>query len=304
MSFFSRLKESLVKSSNKLNEGLTNIFIHKKLNQESLDELEELLISADLGVKTSAKIIKRLSKDKFNKEVTSEEVKEFLAKNIAEILQPKAKDIAEIKIENKPHIFMFVGVNGCGKTTSIGKLAHYYKQQGKKVMIAACDTFRAAAVAQLQNWAERSGAEFYHGKEGQDPASVAYAAVESAKNNNFDILFIDTAGRLQNKSHLMEELNKITRVLRKHGEYYPQNTILVLDATTGQNAISQAEIFSEIAAVNGLIVTKLDGSAKGGVVVALAHNNNIPIYAIGVGEAIEDLKSFRPQDFANNLLGH
>ncbi len=302
MKFFSRIKESLSKSANSISNGITGIFTKKTLDEDTLIELEGLLITSDLGVATSAKIIKGLKAKKFDKEISEEEIKESLAEEINLILKPCTGSL-DIEIIEKPLCIMFVGVNGTGKTTSIGKIASKYISENKKIVIAACDTFRAAAVEQLQKWAERSGAIFFSGKENQDPASVAFQAYEEAIKQNVDVLLIDTAGRLQNKKQLMEELAKISRVLKKHNETLPHHTILVLDATTGQNAVSQAETFSEVAKITGLIVTKLDGSAKGGVVVALADKFKLPIYAVGVGEKIDDLRNFDPQDFANGLVG-
>lgn len=302
MSFFKRLKEGLSKSSNKISTGISDIFTKKKLDQETLDELEELLITSDIGPKTSAEIIENFAKGRFGKDISDEEVKQALSEEIEKILAPYTKKL-EPETDIKPFTIMFVGVNGTGKTTTIGKLGLRYNNEGKNITIAACDTFRAAAVEQLETWANRSGARFFKGENQADPASVAYRAFENAKNNNSDIVMIDTAGRLQNKSGLMEELAKISRVLKKHGEELPHETILVLDATTGQNAISQAETFKEVANITGIIITKLDGSAKGGIIVAIADKLKLPIYAVGVGESIEDLKEFNAKDFADALVG-
>lgn len=301
MSFFKRLKEGLSKSSNKISTGISDIIKKKKLDQETLDELEELLISSDLGPQTSANIIENFAKGRFGKDVSDEEVKQALSEEIAKILEPHAKKL-EPSAE-KPYTIMFVGVNGTGKTTTIGKIASRFKENGKNITIAACDTFRAAAVEQLETWANRSNSQFFRGEENADPASVAFRAYEGAKNDGNDILMIDTAGRLQNKSALMEELAKMSRVLKKHSEGLPHETILVLDATTGQNAVSQAEIFKEIADITGIIITKLDGSAKGGIIVSLADRFKLPIYAVGVGESIEDLKEFDAKAFADALVG-
>lgn len=303
MSFFKRLKEGLSKSSNKISTGISDIFTKKKLDQETLDELEELLISSDIGPKTSLNIIDNFAKGRFGKDISEEEVKEALSQEITKILQPYAKKLENKTDDNFPFTLMFVGVNGTGKTTTIGKFASRFKAEGNSLTIAACDTFRAAAVEQLETWAERSGSKFFKGEDQADPASVAYRAFESAKNDNSDIIMIDTAGRLQNKSGLMEELAKISRVIKKHDESLPHETILVLDATTGQNAISQVEIFKEIVNVTGIIITKLDGSAKGGIIVALADKFKLPIYAVGVGESIEDLKEFDEKEFADALVG-
>ena len=300
MSFFSKLKQGLSKTSSNINFALTA----KKLDDETLEELEEALIMADLGPQTAAKIIANFRSKKFGKEITEQEIKESLAFEVQQILSPICSKINFDNPEiSAPQVILFVGVNGSGKTTTIGKLASQAKAEGKKTMLAACDTFRAAAVDQLKIWAERSGVTLHTGAENADPASVAYKAYEAAKAENIDVLFIDTAGRLQNKSGLMDELAKIVRVLKKHNEEIPHETILVLDATTGQNAVSQAEIFKEIADVTGIIVTKLDGSAKGGVVVALADKIKIPLKAIGVGEGIDDLQDFSADEFSQALLG-
>lgn len=294
-------KEIVAKAPKKKSTGvIASIFTKRKLNESILSDLEDLLITADLGIDTAAQITDKLRKDKFDKDISDKEIKEFLAEEIAEILKPVAN---ELKLENKPHIVLVVGVNGNGKTTSIGKLAHNYKEQGKSVMIVAADTFRAAAVEQLQEWGKRAKVPVFAGNSNQDPASVAYQAIDKAIKEDVDIVLIDTAGRLQNKHNLMQELEKINNVCKKLIPEAPHNTILVLDSTTGQNALSQVEEFSKSADITGLIVTKLDGTAKGGVVVALAKKFDISIHAVGVGEGIEDLKPFNAQDYANNLVG-
>jgi len=302
MSWLKKLKSGLAKSSSKLTDNITSVITKKKLDQDTLDELEDALIMSDLGTNTAAKIIANFSKTRFGKEVDIGEIKTTMASEIEDILTPVAKPL-EINPENKPHVIMMVGVNGNGKTTTLGKIAQQHKLQGKKIVIAACDTFRAAAVEQLAVWGERSGCQVIKGSPQADPASVAYTAMEHAKNEGADILLIDTAGRLQNKKGLMEELAKISRVMKKIDETAPHDTILVLDATTGQNAHSQIESFKEVANVSGIIVTKLDGTAKGGVVVALAEKFSTPIHAIGVGESIEDLQPFEAKEFAKNLMG-
>lgn len=299
MSFFDKLKQGLFKTSS----NFTDVFTKRKLDAEELQQLEEALIIADVGVKTSAKIIAEFSKNRFDKEISEEEAKQALVSEVAKILAPVTANLNLEDSSKNLRVMMFVGVNGTGKTTTIGKIALQYNQLGKRVVIAACDTFRAAAVEQLKAWAERSGNKFYAGSDNADPASVAYKAYEEAIKEDADILMIDTAGRLQNKSGLMDELAKIVRVLKKHDENIPHDVILVLDATTGQNAISQAEEFKKIANVTGLIITKLDGSAKGGVVVALADTIKLPIYAVGVGEKIDDLKNFSAEEFARALVG-
>jgi fused signal recognition particle receptor len=301
LSWFQRLKQGLTKSSSKLTEGLAAILVKRKLDQDTLDEIEELLIAADLGPTTAARLTGDLGKSRFGKEVTDDEVKLFLADKVAEMLAPVA--IALDPSVAKPFVVLVVGVNGVGKTTTIGKLAEHYRGQGKRVMMAAGDTFRAAAVAQLAIWGERTGAPVVQKGEGADPAALAYEALERARREDIDILLIDTAGRLHNKAGLMEELAKVIRVLRKLDPAAPHSTLLVLDATTGQNAISQVESFRSLVQVNGLVVTKLDGSAKGGVLVALAEKFKLPVHAIGVGETAQDLQAFDPQDFARSLMG-
>jgi fused signal recognition particle receptor len=301
LSWFQRLKQGLTKSSSRLTEGLAAILVKRKLDQETLDEIEELLIAADLGPATAARLTGDLGKSRFGKEVTDDEVRLFLADRVAEMLAPVAIPLDPAVA--KPFIVLVVGVNGVGKTTTIGKLAEHYRGQGKRVMMAAGDTFRAAAVAQLAIWGERTGAPVVRKGEGADPAALAYEALERARREDIDILLIDTAGRLHNKAGLMEELAKIIRVLRKLDPAAPHSTLLVLDATTGQNAINQVETFRALVNVNGLVVTKLDGSAKGGVLVALAEKFKLPVHAIGVGETAQDFQPFDPRDFARSLMG-
>ncbi|MBH71980.1 MAG: Signal recognition particle receptor FtsY [Alphaproteobacteria bacterium MarineAlpha6_Bin6] len=300
--WFQKLKTGLFKSSEKITEGVKKIFVNKKLDIETLNNLEELLIMADLGPATAEKLTAELANEKFDKNIKPDEVKAFLAKKIEESLEEVAIPLI-LDNSYKPVVVLIVGVNGTGKTTTIGKLAKQYSNEGKKIMIAACDTFRAAAVEQLQIWAERSNAEFIKGNEGCDAAGLAYEALEKAKEKKIDVLFIDTAGRVQNRTELMEELAKIIRVIRKLDSNSPHHCLLTLDATTGQNALSQVEIFKEMAEISGLIVTKLDGSAKGGILLSLAEKFHLPVHAIGVGEKIEDLQSFEAQEFANSLMG-
>ena len=300
--WFQKLKSGLFKSSEKITQGVKKIFVNKKLDIETLNSLEELLIMSDLGPIAAEKLTAELANEKFDKNVEQEEVRNFLAKKIEDTLIDIAKPLTFENLK-KPYIILVVGVNGTGKTTTIGKLANQYSKEGKKIMIAACDTFRAAAVEQLNIWAERSNAEFIKGKEGCDAAGLAYEAVEKAKSKKIDILFIDTAGRVQNKIELMEELAKIIRVMKKLEPEAPHHCLLTLDATTGQNAINQVEIFKEMAEVTGLIITKLDGSAKGGILLSLAEKFGLPVHAIGVGEKIEDLQSFEAQEFAKGLMG-
>ena len=301
-SWFQKLKTGLFKSSEKISEGVKKIFVNKKLDIQTLNDLEELLIMADLGPTAAEKLTAELANEKFDKNVKPEEVRGFLAKKIEETLEEVAIPLVLDAVQ-KPVVVLVVGVNGTGKTTTIGKLAHQYSNEGKKIMIAACDTFRAAAVEQLQIWAERSNTDFVKGSQGCDAAGLAYEALEKAKSKNIDILFIDTAGRVQNRTELMEELAKIIRVIRKLDPESPHHCLLTLDATTGQNALSQVEIFKEMAEISGLIVTKLDGSAKGGILLSLAEKFGLPVHAIGVGEKIEDLQSFEAGEFAKSLMG-
>lgn len=300
--WFSRLTSGLAKSSSKLTEGITSIFTKTKLDDEALQDLEDLLIQSDLGVATAMRITDQLSASRYDKEITGEEVKEILAQEVSTILEPVAQPLV-VEGTNKPHILLMVGVNGAGKTTSIGKLALKFKNEGKSVMLAAGDTFRAAAVDQLKVWGERTGAVFVSGKIGADASGLVYDALEQAKEEGTDVLMIDTAGRLQNKADLMAELEKIVRVIKKFDPTGPHNVLLTLDATTGQNALNQVEIFQKIAGVTGLIMTKLDGTARGGILVAIAEKYKLPIHAIGVGESIEDMQPFDPNDFANAIAG-
>ena len=271
------------------------------LDDDMLEELEEVLITADLGVDTALKVSARLAEGRFGRALSVDEIKAALAGEVAAILEPVARPLP--LYAKRPQVVLVVGVNGSGKTTTIGKLASQLKGAGKSVVIAAGDTFRAAAVEQLQVWGERAGVPVMTAEQGSDPASLAFDAMTKAEQDGADILLIDTAGRLQNRADLMEELAKIVRVIRKKDPEAPHNTVLVLDATTGQNALSQVETFQKIADVSGLVMTKLDGTAKGGVLVALADRFSLPIHAIGVGEAIEDLAPFDPQDFADALTG-
>ena len=300
-SWFSRLKSGLAKSSDKLGSGISDIISKRKLDDDTLESLEELLITADIGTKNAAMITANIAKTRYDKEIADQEIKQALAQEIAAILAPVAKPLTLANAS--PTVVMMVGVNGNGKTTTIGKLARHYTQDGKRVMLCAADTFRAAAVEQLQVWGERNNVPVVTGAHEADAASVAYTALERAKAEGADVLMIDTAGRLQNKANLMEELKKIVRVMQKIDADVPHHVLLTLDATTGQNAVSQAKTFREMVGVNGLIVTKLDGSAKAGVVVALAEQFGLPIHAIGVGEGIDDLRPFDAHEFATNLVG-
>jgi len=302
LGWFSRLKQGLKKSSSALTEGITGIFTKKRLDASTLEELEDLLIMSDLGVAVSARVCERLAKNRFDKSISAEEVQQALAEEIGEIMEDVAKPL-EVNGENTPHVILIVGVNGAGKTTTIGKMAKQFKNQGKSVMLAAGDTFRAAATEQLQIWGQRNNVPVVVGKEGCDAAGLIYDAIENARNTNTDILMVDTAGRLQNKGYLMDELKKIIRVISKFDQTAPHNTVLILDATTGQNAVLQTEVFLEMAGITGIIMTKLDGTARGGVLVACAEKFRLPIHAIGVGETIDDLQPFDAADFSKMLVG-
>ncbi len=302
--WLSRLTSSLGKSSSKITKGLSDIITKSKLDQEALDALEDVLIEADLGPKTAARVIADFSKDRFGKDISEDEIKEALAQSITKILEPVAKPLIIDKPANSPYVILVCGVNGAGKTTTIGKyMEKFQKEDGLSVMVAAGDTFRAAATEQLGQWAQRSGATMFSKDIGADAAAVAYEAYEKACKDNIDVLLIDTAGRLQNKANLMEELEKIIRVLKKKDENIPHSTLLVLDSTTGQNAYSQVETFKKMVDITGLIVTKLDGSAKGGVLVGLADQFGVPVHAIGIGEKIGDLQPFKASDYARSLMG-
>ena len=299
-----RLRAGLGKSSSRLADGIGSIFSERKLDAATLSDLEDLLITADLGVETAAQLTEQISERRFAADVAETEVRAALAYDIAAMLEPVARPLDAIaQPETGPQVILVVGVNGTGKTTTIGKLAQRLREQDKTVMMAAGDTFRAAAIDQLKLWGERTGATVVAQDTGADPAAVAFDALARARAEDVDVLLIDTAGRLHNKADLMAELEKVSRVLRKIDPEVPHEVWLVLDATTGQNAHAQVETFKELVAVSGLIVTKLDGSARGGVIVALADRFGLPIYALGVGEGAEDLRPFTAQDFADSLLG-
>jgi len=300
--FFSRLKDGLSRSTQKITTGISATFTKRKLDDEALEELEELLISADLGPAVAKDIIARFRRTRFGTEVTDQEIRTTLAEEIAKILEPVAQPLM-IDLSKKPHVVLVVGVNGNGKTTTIGKMAQEYRVDGITPILVAGDTFRAAAVEQLQIWGERSGCKVIAGKPQADSAGLAYDALEQATNEEADVLLIDTAGRLHNKTALMDELTKMIRVIKKRDETAPHSVLLVLDATTGQNAINQVRVFKEMVDVTGLIVTKLDGSARGGIVVALAQEFGLPVHAVGVGESVADLKPFDAGEFARGLVG-
>ena len=300
--WLARLREGLSKSSSKLTDGITGIFTKRKLDDDALEELEELLITADLGPTTAAKVTAELARTRFGKEISPEEVKATLAAEVAKIVGPVAQPLT-IDMSLKPHVILLVGVNGTGKTTTIGKLARQFRDEGKTVMLAAGDTFRAAAVSQLKIWGERTGCPVVARETGADAAGLAYDALERARREGVDVLLIDTAGRLQNKTGLMDELRKIVRVIKKIDESAPHTTLLTLDATTGQNAHNQVEVFRDMVNVSGLILTKLDGSARGGVLVSLAEKFKLPVHAIGIGEGVYDLRPFDADAFAKSLMG-
>jgi fused signal recognition particle receptor len=300
-SWIGRLRTGLSKSSSKLTGGIAGILTRQKLDQSALDQIEELLITADLGPAMAAQLVDGLRKRRFDGEADEKSVREALAEDIQRLLEPIAKPLAA-RPEHRPHIILVAGVNGTGKTTTIGKLAKQFAEQGHSVMLAAGDTFRAAAIEQLCIWGERAAVPVVIGKQGADAAGLAFEAMEKARAANTDILLIDTAGRLHNKQELMAELQKIVRVIGKRDETAPHDCILVLDATTGQNAHAQVEVFRDMVSVTGLVVTKFDGAARGGVLVALAKRFGLPVHAVGVGEGIDDLQTFSPRDFARSLL--
>lgn len=301
-SWWRRLTEGLSRTSSALTTGITDLFTKRKLDAGTLEDLEDILIQADLGLATSAKIAKAVGDGRYDKQIDPAEVKAILAREVETILVPVAQPLA-IDATKKPFVLLMVGVNGSGKTTTIGKLAAKFRAEGKSVMLAAGDTFRAAAIEQLRVWGERTGAEVVYGQQGADAAGLAFEALQKAKANNTDVLLIDTAGRLQNKQGLMDELAKVVRVIRKQDPSAPHAALLVLDATVGQNAISQVEAFRETAGVTGLVMTKLDGTARGGILVALAAQFGLPVHFIGVGESVDDLEPFSARDFARAVAG-
>jgi fused signal recognition particle receptor len=300
--WLARLRAGLSRTSSRLSEGISNIVGGRRLDDQAIEEIEEVLIMADLGVATAAKLGANLAKERFGREVTSEEVRGALADDIAGILEPVARPL-EIDAGHRPHVVLVCGVNGAGKTTTIGKLAKLHADAGASVILAAGDTFRAAGVSQLELWGERVGCPVIARPTGADAAGLVYDALVEARERGADMLIIDTAGRLQNRADLMAELQKIIRVIKKVDDTAPHSCLLVLDATTGQNAHSQVETFRDMTDVTGLIVTKLDGSAKGGVLVALAERFGLPVHAVGVGEQAEDLRPFEARAFARGLMG-
>jgi fused signal recognition particle receptor len=300
--WLAQLKSGLGRSASRLTGGIADLVKKRKLDAETLEGLEDLLIEADLGPGAAAKLVANLEKTRFGQDVSEREVRETLAASISAILAPVARPL-EIDPARKPHVVLVVGVNGTGKTTTIGKLAKFYRDRGLRVTMAAGDTFRAAAIEQLQIWGERTGAAVIAAEPGADPAALAFDALARAREEKSDLLLIDTAGRLHNKAELMAELQKIARVLKKIDPDAPHSVLLVLDATTGQNAQAQVQTFQEMVSVTGLVVTKLDGSARGGVLVALAERFGLPVHAVGVGESVEDLRPFEAEGFARALMG-
>ena len=302
LSWFQRLRQGLSRTSQQLTGQIAALFTKRKLDEQTLEQLEELLIQSDLGVETAMRITGALSTERYGKDVTGEDVSRIMASEITRVLAPVARPL-KLDLAHKPHVILVVGVNGTGKTTTIGKLAAKLSGAGLKVTLAAGDTFRAAAIEQLKIWADRTGADFIGTKLGADAAGLAYDAFQQAKAKKSDVLIIDTAGRLQNKTELMAELEKIVRVLGKLDPDAPHTVLQTLDATTGQNALNQVEIFRNVAGVSGLIMTKLDGTARGGILVAISAKHKLPVYFIGVGEGIDDLEPFEADDFARAIAG-
>ncbi len=300
--WFRRIKDGLSKSSQALSSGISDIFTKRKLDDDTLQQLEDILIQADLGIDTATAITQAVAEGRYDKEVEPEEIRRILSGEVRKVLEPVARPFT-FGAGQQPFVILVVGVNGTGKTTTIGKLAAIAGQENFSVMIAACDTFRAAAIDQLKVWGERSGAPVVAGAQGSDASGVAYEAMRRAREAGCDILMIDTAGRLQNKADLMGELEKIIRVVKKHDDTAPHAVLLILDATTGQNAISQAAVFHRTAGVTGIIMTKLDGTARGGILVAIAAGFGLPIHAIGIGEGVDDLRPFDAEEFSKAIAG-
>ena len=302
MSIFDKFKLGLSKSSKNLSSGLNDLIFKKKIDENMLNELEDFLIQSDVGVESAKELREKFANTKVNpKTVGKDEIFKIFSNYVSEILKPLEKNLESIN-KNKPSVILIAGVNGVGKTTTIGKLGKILGQNNKKIVLGAADTFRAAAVSQLEVWAKRINADIIKSDEGADPASVAYKALDHAKKNNFDYLLIDTAGRLQNKKNLMDEFKKITKVLKKIDSNAPHETFLILDATTGQSAISQVEEFKKISPITGIIMTKLDGTAKGGILLAIGKKFKLPIIALGMGEKEDDLQTFNSEYFSNALM--
>lgn len=301
-SWWRRLTEGLSRTSSALTTGITDLFTKRKLDAGTLEDLEDILIQADLGLATAARVAKAVGEGRYDRQIEPSEVKAILAREVEAILSPVAQPLV-IDATKKPFVILMVGVNGSGKTTTIGKLAAKFRAEGRSVMLAAGDTFRAAAIEQLKVWGERTGAEVVSGNQGADASGLAFEALQKAKAAGTDVLLVDTAGRLQNKTGLMDELAKVVRVIRKLDPEAPHAALLVLDATVGQNALSQVEAFGDTAGVTGLVMTKLDGTARGGILVALAAKFGLPVHFIGVGEGVEDLEPFSARDFARAVSG-
>jgi fused signal recognition particle receptor len=301
-SWWTRLSAGLSRTSSALTTGITDLFTKRKLDAGTLEDLEDILIQADLGVDTAARVAKVVGSSRYEKGISGDEVRAILASEVGDILKPVASPL-EIDAARKPFVILMVGVNGSGKTTTIGKLAAKFRSEGRSVMLAAGDTFRAAAIEQLKVWGERTGAAVIAREQGADAAGLAFDALEQAKAAGTDVLLVDTAGRLQNRTELMEELAKVVRVIRKLDAGAPHAVLLVLDATVGQNAIAQVEVFRQMAGVTGLVMTKLDGTARGGILVSLASKFALPVHFIGVGEGIDDLEPFDAADFARAIAG-
>jgi fused signal recognition particle receptor len=298
--WFSRLKDGLSKTSSKLTDGISGLFTKRKLDAATLDDLEDLLLQADLGLDTASRIADKLRASRYEKGISPDDVRGVLADEVRRVLEPVARPLV-VDPTHRPHVVLVVGVNGTGKTTTIGKLAAQLRGQGRQVMIAAGDTFRAAAIDQLKVWGERTGSPVVARDVGADAAGLVFDALKEARDQQADVLLVDTAGRLQNKQALMDELEKVVRVMRKQDPSAPHDVLLVLDATTGQNALGQVEVFSERAGVTGLVMTKLDGTARGGILVAISAKYGLPVHAIGVGEGIEDLQPFDAGEFARAI---
>ncbi len=301
-SWWRRLSDGLKRTSNSIGTAVADLVIRRKLDSAMLEDIEDVLIRADLGSEVAARVSEAVGHGRYDKSISADEVKAIVATEVEKVLSAVAKPL-EVDSTHKPFVIMMIGVNGSGKTTTIGKLAAKFSGEGKRVMLAAGDTFRAAAIEQLKVWGERTDTPVIAGKQGGDAASLAFEAVTAAKNDNRDILLLDTAGRLQNKAELMNELEKVVRVIKKVDATAPHAVLLVLDATVGQNALSQVEAFHRVAGVTGLIMTKLDGTARGGILVALSDKHKLPVHFIGVGEGVEDLQPFTAQDFSRAIAG-
>jgi fused signal recognition particle receptor len=301
-SWWARLKQGLARSSSSIGQGISDIFTKRKLDAAALEDLEDVLIRADLGVATASRITEAVGQGRYDKSIDPAEVRAILASEVEKVLVPVARPL-EIDATKKPYVILVVGVNGSGKTTTIGKLAAKLAGEGHKVMLAAGDTFRAAAIEQLQIWGARIGASVISRQQGADAAGLAFDAINEARREGADVLIMDTAGRLQNRTELMAELEKILRVMRKVDPEAPHASLLVIDATVGQNALSQVEIFGRVAGVTGLVMTKLDGTARGGILVAISEKHKLPVHFIGVGEGADDLEPFEARDFARAIAG-